>query len=114
MTSAERISFKASVKETLVRLEKELQELEKELQPIAPECALGTLSRFEMMQDQERIHTTYLVVKQQFDALTYTYRHIDDEGFGLCCVCDEEIATARLLAVPETRMCIDCASEEER
>ena len=112
MTEAERIAFKKSVKETLIRLEKELGDLEASLQPIAPECALGTLTRFELMQDQEQIHTTYLSVQKHFKALSYTYQHLNDDDFGLCSVCDEAIATARLLVVPETRMCIACASEQ--
>jgi len=112
VTESERVGFKKSVEETLIRLEKELGNLEIILQPIAPECALGTLTRFELMQDQERVYTTYLSVKKHYENLSETYQHIDDENFGHCSVCDEEINTARLMAVPETRMCIACASEE--
>ena len=34
----------------------------------------------------------------------------DSEGYGICERCQEPIATARLEAIPETRLCINCAA----
>ena len=39
---------------------------------------------------------------------------IKDDDFGYCEECGEDISTKRLLAVPLTRMCINCQSIEER
>ena len=110
MTEAECVDFKTSVKKTLTRLKKELDDLEQTLQPIAPECALGTLTRFELMQDQVRIHTTYLSVKKHFNALSYTYEHVNDEDFGLCYRCKNPIPIQRILLVPHNKFCVRCAS----
>ena len=38
----------------------------------------------------------------------------EDESYGLCEDCDAEIGKARLLALPFTKLCVDCKSEEER
>lgn len=50
-----------------------------------------------------------------------TLRSIDDalnrieEGtFGICEGCDKPIAKRRLMALPHTRFCLDCMSEEEK
>ena len=39
---------------------------------------------------------------------------IDDDVFGLCESCEEEIGTERLRARPVTTLCIDCKTEQER
>lgn len=39
---------------------------------------------------------------------------IDDETFGQCESCEEEIGADRLRARPVTTLCIDCKTEQER
>ncbi|RNC72253.1 MAG: RNA polymerase-binding protein DksA [Desulfuromonadales bacterium] len=39
---------------------------------------------------------------------------IDDESFGTCEVCGEEIGEGRLKARPVTTLCIDCKMDQER
>jgi DnaK suppressor protein len=34
---------------------------------------------------------------------------IDDEYFGICAECGEDIAIGRLLVMPEATLCVDCA-----
>ena len=39
---------------------------------------------------------------------------LDDGTYGLCDVCGDAIATARLAAMPDSILCLDCASSERR
>jgi DnaK suppressor protein len=39
---------------------------------------------------------------------------IEDESFGLCLECDDEIGTKRLLARPTTTLCLNCKEQEEK
>lgn len=39
---------------------------------------------------------------------------IDDDSFGICEMCGEEITEARLKARPVTTLCIDCKTEQEK
>ena len=43
-----------------------------------------------------------------------TLERIDDEEFGVCEVCGEDISLQRLRARPETTLCIECKTEQER
>jgi len=38
---------------------------------------------------------------------------VDEEGFGVCEVCGEEISESRLLARPVATLCVDCKREQE-
>ena len=39
---------------------------------------------------------------------------IDSDDGGYCEACGDEIAVARLLAMPTTRLCINCADKQEQ
>jgi DnaK suppressor protein len=39
---------------------------------------------------------------------------IEDDTFGICEMCGEEISEARLKARPVTTLCIDCKTEQEK
>ncbi|WP_353115573.1 TraR/DksA family transcriptional regulator [Nitratidesulfovibrio sp.] len=60
---------------------------------------------------------TYRSWKQRTEArlqvLRATLERLDDEDFGYCDDCGNEIPAARLLAVPTTTRCVHCMSERE-
>ncbi len=47
------------------------------------------------------------------DKVDAALERIDDESFGICDVCGNDIATARLEARPVTTLCIECKTKEE-
>lgn len=48
------------------------------------------------------------------DKIDLALERIDNEEFGECVVCGEDIALKRLRARPVTTMCIGCKEEQER
>lgn len=49
--------------------------------------------------------------RERIEALRGALSRIDDGTFGECVDCGKDIAPARLLAVPATRLCIKCAGK---
>ena len=49
-----------------------------------------------------------------FRAIEDAIHRIDQGTFGVCTDCENEIASARLDAVPWTRVCIDCKSKQDK
>jgi DnaK suppressor protein len=39
---------------------------------------------------------------------------IDDGSYGICDACEGEVAEARLVALPFTRLCVNCQADRER
>ncbi len=114
MTEAERHQLRVKTTSDLESLNRELAALEHQLKPIAPDCSLGDLLRSEMMHDQEVLNGAYQEAKKRYNSLLHAQKHLQDEEYGLCAECDEEIAIARLLIMPEARYCVDCANERDR
>ena len=60
---------------------------------------------YQLLGERDRVKLKH--IKEAID-------RIDNDVYGECDSCGEEIAKKRLMALPFTRMCIDCKNEEER
>lgn len=52
--------------------------------------------------------------RDRLQAIDEALGRIDDGTYGMCEMCESEIAEARLQALPFTRVCVSCQSERER
>ena len=49
-----------------------------------------------------------------FRAIEDAIHRVDQGTYGICTECENEIAPARLEAVPWTRVCIECKSKQDK
>ncbi len=110
MTQTQRKEIKSRIIEELASLKREIPRLEELCRPISPECALGDLARFELMNDQEISEKTLHKALIRAKKLEYALRKVDDPDYSLCTECEEAISIERLLILPESTFCIACAS----
>jgi DnaK suppressor protein len=78
----------------------------KENLPDATDRASLEADRILMLRIRDR---EYKLIKKIENAL----ERIEDNTFGVCEKCDEDISIARLKARPVTTQCIDCKTREE-
>lgn len=52
--------------------------------------------------------------KREIEEIDAALRRIRDGGYGVCVSCGEDIAVARLRALPAAALCVDCAREREK
>lgn len=50
----------------------------------------------------------------EYRILDEAEHRLEEDDFGLCEVCGDPIEVSRLLAIPETSMCLACAAEAEQ
>jgi len=108
MTSFEISAIKKQMIQDLHSLEVEIKELKDLTKPISPECAIGSLGRFELMNDQDIYIKTLQEANTRFNKLSFALSRVDKKDFGLCIECEEEISFDRLLLLPESTHCIEC------
>lgn len=110
MTHSQKEVLIQKIEEDLCQLNNEIFSLEELTKPISPECALGDLARFELMNDQLISERTLQEALLRQKRLQYSLHKINTDDYGLCEECEEEIVYERLLLLPEARLCIACAS----
>jgi len=108
MTTTQKQKLQMAIEEALVCVEKEIKELQDLTKPIKPECALGSLARFELMNDQDIYEKTLQENLLRHKKLLLAESKVNKEDFGLCIECDEEINFERLLLIPESTHCMEC------
>lgn len=81
--------------------------------PVAPDNAIGRLTRMEAINSKSINEAALRKARRTRTLLEKALRAIDSEDFGLCRDCEEPIAFARLMAMPEAALCVTCAARHE-
>lgn len=105
----QREKLKEIILEQIKDLEREIESLSKQTQPVAPDNSIGRLTRMDAINDKEMREANLRASKLRLGKLESALAKIEEDGFGVCVVCGEEIAEKRLLARPESVTCIECA-----
>jgi len=85
----------------------ELKELTK---PIAPDCAIGRISRMDAINNKTINDAALIKAVQKLKRLEIAFQNRNDTDFGKCKRCNNEIPLGRVLLVPQSRFCVHCAN----
>ncbi len=77
-------------------------------EPVAPDQALGRLTRTDAMQDQQMaLYQRQQLLRQQ-TRLKTALKRIDVGTYGICPNCKQDMDTRRLDVAPEAPLCVSC------
>jgi len=74
---------------------------------------VGRLSRMDALQAQAMAQASEQRREQTLRRIDAALKRIDDDDYGYCLKCDEEINPKRLEFDPTVTLCIDCANKAE-
>jgi len=77
--------------------------------PVAPDNAIGRLTRMEAMNSKSINETALLAAHNRLVKLEQALTMLYNEDFGYCKNCEEPIPYERLLILPEADFCVYCA-----
>jgi RNA polymerase-binding transcription factor len=77
--------------------------------PIAPENAIGRISRMDAINNKSVNEAALKKAELKLNNLTIALANINDPDFGLCAKCKDPIPLGRILLLPQTRYCVNCA-----
>ena len=109
METAKRKQLKDHIKKKIEDLKKDITSYQLNSRPVAPDNAIGRLTRMEAINSKGINEATLKKSKQTLSKMERTLMTIDDPDFGLCRECEEPIPFARLMIVPESDLCVQCA-----
>jgi len=114
MQDSDRQKLQQLISDELVSIKQHIEELEARCQPISPDNAIGRLSRMEAIGERGVHQTALAAANERMQALQAALKRIDeDDDYGICERCDENIPLARLMLMPESRYCVRCLQSEE-
>lgn len=109
MTDEERKLVEEKIDKKIEKTLRDLEEYKELTKPIAPENAIGRLSRMEAINSKSVVEAAYREAQAKLKNLEHMKNRLDDPDFGKCAKCQKEIPIQRLLFRPSSRFCVNCA-----
>jgi DnaK suppressor protein len=77
--------------------------------PIAPENAIGRVSRMDAINNRSINEAALRAERQKLEQLRRASSRLHDPAFGVCIVCGLEIPIGRLMILPYATKCVQCS-----
>ena len=109
MNAEKRALLKTKIEAAIAEVESKVERREERAEPVAPENAIGRVSRMDAINSRGVAEAALNQAKRKLASLKLAQSKIDDPDFGLCTLCGSEIQEGRLMYMPGSAYCINCA-----
>ena len=110
--------FVEAQRAVLVRLHEELGEVVRMTgegaKPVDLDEPIGRISRVDAMQQQKMVAENRQAAQARRRLVEAALSRIEEEQYGECLSCGEEIDPRRLEAHPEAAFCVECQGRREQ
>jgi len=103
--------IKTHIEDKIKGIKKDILSFKKLTQPVPPDNAIGRITRMEAINSKSINEAALGRSEATLRKLERALKIIDEEDFGLCVECEEAIPFARLMIIPETTLCVQCAEK---
>jgi len=79
-------------------------------QPIAPDCAIGRVSRMDAINNKSITEAALRQTESKLKNLNRVLSLSETDDFGRCLKCKQPIPIGRIVIRPESLYCVNCAS----
>lgn len=101
--------LKVKVDDEILKTSQNISDYKEMTKPEALDCAVGRVSRMDAINNKSVMKAALRQAEQKLIKLKYVLTQIDNEKFGLCARCGKEIPIGRILLMPESVHCVNCA-----
>ena len=109
MTSEEKKHIHERILEEITVTEKLVTKYRELTKPIAPENAIGRVSRMDAINNKSVNESALKKAELKLKNLNVAITKIDDSDFGMCIRCKKPIPIGRILLLPQAITCVHCA-----
>ena len=110
MEEEARALLKDRILEEIADTEGRIAGLEKATEAVAPDKALGRLSRLEAISDKSVNEAALIEARNRLGQLEVSLTKVYQRDFGICATCQQPIALERIMALPQANQCVTCAA----
>jgi len=101
--------LKTLLETAIVRTEKRISQYKSLSGPIAPDNAIGRVSRMDAINNKGVMEAALRKSEEQLKGLRQNLSKIGTDDFGKCTKCRNRIPFERILLAPESSFCVNCA-----
>lgn len=109
MDNQTRQILKEKILEEIKATERDVEILVEQTKPIAPDCAIGRVTRMDAINNKSVAESSLRMLRKKLSNLQLAISKIDNPDFGQCDACGKNINEKRLMFLPESNYCVNCA-----
>lgn len=109
MDKAERAKIKCEIESRIQETKKLIVSLKEQARPVEPDRAIGRLTRQDAIQQKSMSESGLRNAEIALVNLEEALSKLDQPDFGTCIKCKQSIPLGRILIVPESKCCVNCA-----
>jgi DnaK suppressor protein len=101
--------IKKAILDEISQTEKSVKEYRDMVKPIAPDVAIGRISRMDAINNKSVMEASLRQAEQKLKNLKHVLSRFGSKEFGVCIKCKQPIPVGRILIRPESLHCVNCA-----
>ena len=109
MTSKELRHIVTIIKQEIDKTENSIVNYKELTTPISPENAIGRVSRMDAINNKSVNDAALITAELKLKNLQIALSNIHDSDFGICHKCKSIIPIGRVMLMPQSRFCVNCA-----
>ena len=109
MDEKTKIEILQKIESEILKTGKTIATYKEMTQPIAPENAIGRISRMDAINNKSIAEAALRKVEEKLSDLNYMLTQIHEKEFGHCAKCKQQIPLGRLLLMPQSKFCVNCS-----
>ena len=98
-----------TILDEISKTEKSIEEYKDMVKPIAPDVAIGRISRMDAINNKSVMEASLRQAEEKLRNLKKVISQIGSKEFGMCMKCKQPIPIGRILIRPERLYCVNCA-----
>ncbi len=115
MKEEEKEDIRGKILDNIAQIEDELEAIKPKLYPLKKDCSIDKVEHKALKLEQNIAIQRFEEAKKRKNRLLFALHEIDNnQNFGLCKECEEEILIDRLKIVPESIYCVECQNELQK
>lgn len=100
----------ALLEQEIAKTKEQIEEYKEFTKPIAPSDSIGRISRMDAINNKTINENALRKAETKLKNLELALSKVDEPDFGQCAKCKGEIPIQRVMLVPQSRFCVNCAS----
>lgn len=109
MTQMDKENLRLKIQQELDKVKEDIVHLEDLTQPIAPENAIGRVSRMDAINNKSINEASLQQARTKLIGLEKALQNVDKKDFGICVKCHKPIPVGRIMLMPHVVKCVNCS-----
>ncbi|MFH1094318.1 MAG: TraR/DksA C4-type zinc finger protein [Candidatus Omnitrophota bacterium] len=110
MKTEEKQAIKHEIEQRIVQTKKIIERLREKIKPVPLDGTIGRVTRMDAIEHKSIAETHLREAAESLSMLEQALGNLYQDSFGVCAKCAQKIPLERILAIPEVRLCVSCAS----